>query len=552
LKKTTSFPREAKVADNRVFRLVNESIEAKSLMILQEADETDEDDKVNEEQRGEQLQAFNDMQRLLKNAGFIETATALKRGARVLTNNLAKSGKEASSYFTTAIFMMRSMQTLLRRVAVQAAALNAKQESRNLNDLDALHEALFSKSLWPILLKESNVDADADTEVPTARNDNPADRETQTVAIDPDEGERSMSGRNTDQGNPPPAEDNRTIPPQGKTVFAPGNNNEEGQPGGISPAEDANAGQNQSQSTSQPLLAFKNSSDGRYDEELAKASVQNLISAAFKPDAEFTKWLGKTKISDGIDRRGKALNEGIFDWFKRTFGGSAPTASTVIKAMRPLVGGQNLAELLQNDLLSPLAPSTAAERIAAIKTAQNSIALAIPRITGGNSPPPPPVPAAPAGAGGSSTSGGSTPSPSSAPTDVRTASRESTPSPSSAPTDVRTASRESTPSPSSAPTAAAAAPAAPGGRDTKSIKGVTGVDSSIAGKVLARVRDAKISVTGIGNDLNSGQKKDLANALGDIERDMQKKIDATFTESRKAKGEDLIIERWQRLAGIIK
>jgi hypothetical protein len=33
---------------------------------------------------------------------------------------------------------------------------------------------------------------------------------------------------------------------------------------------------------------------------------------------------------------------------------------------------------------------------------------------------------------------------------------------------------------------------------------------------------------------------------------MRKKIGATFTESRKAKNEDLIIERWQRLAGIIK
>jgi hypothetical protein len=75
LKKTTSFPREAKVADSRVFRLVNESIEAKSLMILQEADDTVEDadlDDVSRAQRRQQLEAFKEMQRLLEEAGFFK------------------------------------------------------------------------------------------------------------------------------------------------------------------------------------------------------------------------------------------------------------------------------------------------------------------------------------------------------------------------------------------------------------------------------------------------------------------------------------------------
>ncbi len=539
MKKTTYFPREAKVADSRVFRLVNESIEAKSLMLLQEADETDEDDKVDEDRRAEQLEAFNDMQRLLKNAGFIKTATALERGARVLTRNVAKSGKEASSYFMTAIFMMRSMQTLLRRVAVTAAALNAQQESRNLNDLDALHEALFSKSLLSILLKEADAEDDttAFNDAPTKLGDESNDSPTKTVASNSVDGEPpSTSGRNTI----PSAKDNDTVPNPGETV-ALGNNNGEGQ---ADPNTDTR--QNNSQPKSPPLLASKNS-DGEYDEELAKADVQNLISAAFKPDAEFTKWLGKTKISDGIDRRGKALNEGISDWLKRIFGGSAPTASTVIKAMRPLVGGKNLAELLQDDLLSPLGAEDASKRIAAIKTAQNKIALAIPRITGGNSPPPPPVPAAPAGAGGSSTSGGSTPSPSSDPTDVRTPSSET-----QRPTQSSEAPRgdrqqgPGEPAPQRGATRSGA----------KSLRSL--LDVSDASKVKQAIDDSQIDI-----NVSTGQtglddegKKKLSAALEDFEndakRELKAKLSSTFSESRKAKNEDLIIERWQRLAGIIK
>jgi hypothetical protein len=77
-------------------------------------------------------------------------------------------------------------------------------------------------------------------------------------------------------------------------------------------------------------------------------------------------------------------------------------------------------------------------------------------------------------------------------------------------------------------------------------------DVGKAKAVLDRVKDAKISVTGIDNHLNGEQKQKLANALDKIEGEMKKKIEDSFTESRKKESDSLIIERWQHLAGIIK
>ena len=92
-----------------------------------------------------------------------------------------------------------------------------------------------------------------------------------------------------------------------------------------------------------------------------------------------------------------------------------------------------------------------------------------------------------------------------------------------------------------------------GGLGKKSIKSVTKLDDDEkAQKVLSRVKAAEISVTGIGDNLDDGQKKKLADALGEIEKEMRDKISDTFEESRRRKNDSLIIENWQRLAGITK
>jgi hypothetical protein len=92
-----------------------------------------------------------------------------------------------------------------------------------------------------------------------------------------------------------------------------------------------------------------------------------------------------------------------------------------------------------------------------------------------------------------------------------------------------------------------------GGSGKTSIKSVTGLDNDEkASKVLDRVKAAEISVTDIGDDLSADQKKKLADALVEIEKEMRDKISDTFVESRRRKSDSLIIERWQHLAGIAK
>lgn len=73
-------------------------------------------------------------------------------------------------------------------------------------------------------------------------------------------------------------------------------------------------------------------------------------------------------------------------------------------------------------------------------------------------------------------------------------------------------------------------------------------------KVLDRLKNVDISVTGIGNDLNSEEKNRLKNEIDKYEKELRDKLGREFTaESQRAKSNDsLIIERWQRLAGIIK
>lgn len=91
-----------------------------------------------------------------------------------------------------------------------------------------------------------------------------------------------------------------------------------------------------------------------------------------------------------------------------------------------------------------------------------------------------------------------------------------------------------------------------GGSDKKSIKALLSLEDNTSKEVFKKVKDAKISVTGIGDILTPEQKQKLAAALSEIESEMQKKIGNSFKESRKKESDSLIIERWQHLAGIIK
>ena len=73
-------------------------------------------------------------------------------------------------------------------------------------------------------------------------------------------------------------------------------------------------------------------------------------------------------------------------------------------------------------------------------------------------------------------------------------------------------------------------------------------------KVLDRLKNVDISVTGIGDDLDNDQKGRLKTAIDGYEKELRDKFGKEFTaESRQPKNEEsLVIERWQRLAGIIK
>ena len=73
-------------------------------------------------------------------------------------------------------------------------------------------------------------------------------------------------------------------------------------------------------------------------------------------------------------------------------------------------------------------------------------------------------------------------------------------------------------------------------------------------KVLDRLKNVDISVTGIGDDLTNDQKGKLKKEIDRYEEELRKQLGREFTaESRQAKSDEtIIIERWQRLAGIIK
>jgi hypothetical protein len=556
LKKTTSFPREAKVADSRVFRLVNESIEAKSLMLLQEADEDAGLDDVSLAQRGEQLRAFAAMQKSLERAGFEKTAEALKRGVALLKKNVALADSDASAYFATAIIMMRSMQTFLTGIAAQAAAL---QETRNLKDLDALHEELLSKSLLSVLLEERTTaaDEDRDTEIgdrTTAVGD--ADSEVPTVASssNSEDPQPSMSGPATRTGNEDTsartragASDAPTAPSQQPTAAS--DTGSGSQSTATNPAAGANPSGDRSSSpqSSKPLLAVD--VDGSYDEKATKELVQNLVKQSFRPNPGFVKWLEKSKVGTGLaklkqsisdsearaaaqegllDRRGKSINEGIGDWLKGIFTGSAPTASSTVQSMLPLTGNVGIHKLLFQDLMAGFSGDRA-DRVQAIRDASTSIGVKIQRFAGSQPPPVPPI-VRQAGEEGSTAS-----SETQRPTQSSEAPRG----------DRQQGPGEPAPSQRGTPRSGA-----------KSLRSLLGVSDS--SRVKQAIDDSQIDInvstgqTGLDDD---GKKK-LSAALeefeNDAKRELKAKLSSTFSESRKAKNEDLIIERWQRLAGIIK
>jgi hypothetical protein len=557
LKKTTSFPREAKVADSRVFRLVNESIEAKSLMLLQEADGTDEDDKVDLELRGAQLEAFVEMRKALERAGFEKTAEALKGGVALLRKNVTLANSDASAYFATAIIMMRSMQTLLNGIAAQAAL----QEARNLKDLDALHEELLSKSLLSVLLEDGTTAADdnRNTEVVDRPADNRTngDLEDQTKVsrTNSENPQPSVSGPATSTGNEGTPAENRagasgapTAPDQQSTAAPDAGSGS--QSSATNPVADADPSGDRGSSPqpSSPLLAVK--VGGSYDEKATKELVQNLVNQSFKPNPGFLKWLEKTKVgrmfdklgqsykdaeakgraAEGLlDRRGSALNEGIGDWLKGIFTGAAPPSTkSTVQSMLPLTGNVGIHKLLFQDLMAGFSGNRA-DRIRTIRIASTSIGAKIQRFADSQ---PPPVPPTVRQAGGE---GSTASSETQRPTQSSEAPRGDRPQ----------GPGEQAPSQRGAQRSGA-----------KSLMSLLGVSDS--SKVKQAIDDSQIDInvsTGQTGLDDRGKKKlsaELEEFENDAKRELKAKLSSTFSESRKAKNEDLIIERWQRLAGIIK
>ena len=98
-------------------------------------------------------------------------------------------------------------------------------------------------------------------------------------------------------------------------------------------------------------------------------------------------------------------------------------------------------------------------------------------------------------------------------------------------------------------------------REGPSVKSLSGVldlkgnkNKKKRKKVLDRLKNVDISVTGIGDDLTNDQKGKLKKEIDRYEEELRKQLGREFTaESRQAKSDEtIIIERWQRLAGIIK
>jgi hypothetical protein len=100
--------------------------------------------------------------------------------------------------------------------------------------------------------------------------------------------------------------------------------------------------------------------------------------------------------------------------------------------------------------------------------------------------------------------------------------------------------------------AAASKPAAKKLSDVLDLSG--GGNKGKREKVLDRLKNVDISVTGIGDDLDNNQKGKLKGEIDKYEKELRDKLGREFTaESQRAKNEEsVIIERWQRLAGIIK
>lgn len=569
--------------DKKLFDAVNESIDFRSMMLLQEAEDETEDegllDDVSLQNRMLQLQAFADMQKNIRAAGFEKTADSLEKGKTLLKNNVTFDNKEANSLFFTAVIMMRSMQTLLTSILVQVDAL---KEAKKINSLNVLYEQLSTKKLGSFLFEKNDNDND---------EDRPTEPDVRTVANDDDETEAtddtvasggteasSMSGPatrvtgpgsdSTSPENAPTRADNSSEP----TAIRGSNDSQEDtrvdartNPSRAS-TDNSAAGANPSAerdgpptSSSSPIIAVKGE-DGAYSKEETEKQVQKLVNTAFKPSPGFMKWLGKTKAGNlisnikksykEVESRGAAresfennkqdlLNEGFGDWVKGLFTGSSPTAKSTVQSMLPLTGGIPIHKSLFSDLMSGVNSDNRAERIRAINLASTSIATKMKGFAGTAPPAPPTPPAAPAAA---APQGGQEDR---AQAQARgegdgSQSREGRAGESSQNAgNSRSEERKKEKSGGEKP-------------KKKRLTRKLGINPDQAKSIMTALKNAEINVkTPPSVNLNDDQKSELSALLQNAERKMRKNLKDTFRES-KEESDSLIMERWLHLAGINK
>ncbi len=275
-------------------------------------------------------------------------------------------------------------------------------------------------------------------------------------------------------------------------------------------------------------------------------TLKGLISRSFKPTPGLFKLLkqkssvwksaidsiekakdivANVKASESVIHDSSMLNEGILDFLKDFFTTSSDNPSSAVKSLLPLFDGKAIHKLLFNDLMRN-GESVRVVTVGGLKEIQEKIntifvPLALPTRTletsskgtetGSDTP------------GGDASGGDSVPS--------------------------RTTDSSST-TPSETPD------------KKKSLSNIVGLDSASPDaktKLKDAVHNSEVKVnittgeTGIAND--NDKKNKLGSELEKIETEFAKavkdKLRNTYTENSQ-KEEDVLLERWQKLAGIIK
>jgi hypothetical protein len=541
---------------------INESLQTKSLKMLLEA---------SPEQiaaRKKILIAARGLQKTLDDNGFKKTALAMKKGITTISSNIADDNDEK----VTALFGIIPMA--ISAFAGFIAALEAIGPSSNMNEAsdpeseEARKERINAFVSEPLNLRPDQDDRDAkgkgggaDSE--EAQQQRIAAHLEEPIDIRPAQDDRDTKGKG--KGADSKEAQKKRIRHHLYKRWAKGKLKQRAdarKKAGGTGGNDSKATHRQAGDTG------GNDSDDRtsvltvlsQDDADGKAIIQKVISNSFKPNPSYMNYLkknspivkaamsvvraAKEKSDTGVAKENYSssnspINEGFFDFLKGFFTTSSPKASATVQGFLPLFGGQAVHKLLVQDLIdsSDVKFASLNKMLDDINKISNTL---FPSAPAPAAEPPSATPSADGGGGRTmGSNGGGTTADGGRGGDGVAATAGG--------------GRGGGGGDGGGRGGGGGSSAADSGASTKkSIKSMLDLNDTTARAVLARMSDADISITGIGDTLNDEQKQKLANALNQIKNNMRNDINANFTESVHTKSESLVIERWQKLAGIIK